>query len=64
MYSFWSTRPLGACWNQLSNVSRARRASSGVGELGADDPGGDCNPLIGVVEAGGAMDPLLLLWCS
>lgn len=48
----------------MSNVSRALRASSDVGELGADDPGGDCRPVIGVFEEGGAIDPLLLLWCN
>jgi len=46
-------------------VSRALRASSEVGELGADDPrGGDWRPDTGVDAEGGAIDPLLLLWCS
>ena len=48
----------------MSTVFRARRASSVVGEFAADDPGGDCRPLIGVLEDGGAIDPLLLLWCN
>jgi hypothetical protein len=42
-------------------VSSARLASSCVGELGADEPGGDCRPVMGVFDDGGAMDPLLLL---
>lgn len=42
-------------------MSSALRASSCVGELGAEDPGGDCSPVIGVFEEGGAIDPLLLL---
>jgi len=51
---------------KLISVSRARLASSDVGELGADEPsGGDWRP-DGVLEEGGAMDmePLLLLWCN
>lgn len=43
-------------------MSRARLASSGVGELG-DEPIGDWTPVIGVLDDGGAMEPLLLLWC-
>jgi len=49
---------------KLSRVSRALRASSWVGEPGTEDPGGDCRPVIGVPEEGGAMEPLLLLWCK
>ncbi len=49
---------------KLSSVSKALRASSWVGELGADDPGGDWRPVIGVPDDGGAIEPLLLLWCS
>lgn len=45
-------------------MSKARRASSCVGELGAEDPGGDCKPVIGVPDEGGAIEPLLLLWCN
>jgi hypothetical protein len=63
-YSFWSTRPFGAAWKKFRSVSRARRASSWVGEFGADDPGGDCKPVTGVLAEGGAIDPLLLLWWS
>lgn len=64
MYSFWSTRPVGAWLKKLSKVSRALRASSWVGELGAEDPGCDCKPVMGVPEEGGAIEPLLLLWCK
>lgn len=60
-YSVSFTNPEGAWLKKLSSVSRARLASSLVGDPGSDPEVGDVMELVAGVEYGGAILPLLEL---